>query len=130
MEESHASSSGWHKLVEGYPWFEGEGAYPLPAYSEFMPPPRLGITPTGELQPDLFSENDPYGWHISEIEEFYQLRPGTSILEKLLYRSWSRMPAGGWAGFFPASPSFICVVFVEGKIMGSQAMATLPVLNL
>ncbi|MGE5262183.1 MAG: M28 family metallopeptidase [Acidobacteriota bacterium] len=67
---------GWRKLVEGYPWFRGDGNYSLPAYSEFMPPPRLGQTPYGTLDLPLFSEDDPFGWHISEIEEEYELKPG------------------------------------------------------
>jgi hypothetical protein len=31
--------NGWKRLLEGYPWFDREGAYPIPAYSEFMPSP-------------------------------------------------------------------------------------------
>jgi hypothetical protein len=30
-------TKGWKKLLTGYPWFNCEGCYPLPAYSEFMP---------------------------------------------------------------------------------------------
>ena len=67
---------GWHKLVDGYPWFEGDGRYPLPAYSEFMPPPRLGRTPYGDIDPALFSAEDPYGWYVSEREEEFELKPG------------------------------------------------------
>lgn len=33
---------GWHQLLDGAPWFEKEGAYPIAAYSEFIPPPRRG----------------------------------------------------------------------------------------
>ena len=32
---------------QAFPWFEGEGNYPIPAYSEFMPPPRVGRKPYG-----------------------------------------------------------------------------------
>jgi hypothetical protein len=67
---------GWHNLLDGYPWFFGKGQYPLPAYSEFMPPPRLGRTPYGAIDLLLFSEDDPYGWHVSEIEEEYEIKPG------------------------------------------------------
>jgi hypothetical protein len=35
-------TSGWQQLVAGWPRFRGEGSYPLPAYSEFLPPPQLG----------------------------------------------------------------------------------------
>ncbi|MCL4510873.1 MAG: M28 family peptidase [Bacteroidetes bacterium] len=66
---------GWKRLIAGHPWFEGAGNYPLPAYSEFMPPPRLGRSPFGSMD-TLFTDEDPYGWHVSEIEQEYELNPG------------------------------------------------------
>jgi len=70
------TSIGWHKLVEGYPWFSGQGNYPLPAYSEYMPSPRLGKRAYGEVDFSLFIDNDPFGWTVSEIEEAYEIQPG------------------------------------------------------
>jgi len=67
---------GWRALTDGFPWFEGPGRFPLPAYSEFMPPPRLGLTPYGGLDATLFAENDPYGWRVQEVDEVHQLLPG------------------------------------------------------
>jgi hypothetical protein len=67
---------GWHRLVEGYPWYNRAGSYPLPAYSEFMPAPQLGQMPAGAIDDALFSEADPFGWAISEMEEEFQLKPG------------------------------------------------------
>ncbi len=86
---SPAAGDGWSRLLEGYPWFEGEGRYPIPAYSEFMPPPRLGCAPYGGTDPWLFSASDPYGWQISAMEEEYELKPGMEhiarqVLEQLL----------------------------------------------
>jgi hypothetical protein len=69
-------SYGWQKMVEDYPWFDCKGCYPLPAYSEFMPPPRVGRKPLGEIDTIIFSDNDLFGWHITEMEEEYELRPG------------------------------------------------------
>ncbi len=66
----------WEQLLDGYPWFAGEGRFPLPAYSEFMPPPRLGRSSYGGLDPLTFVTQDPFGWRVSEIEEEYELRPG------------------------------------------------------
>jgi hypothetical protein len=88
-ENFPASEDGWHKLMEGYPWFDREGQYPIPAYSEFMPPPRLGRTPYGGINTSLFTENDLYGWQISELEEEYELKPGLDhiarqVMEQLL----------------------------------------------
>ena len=55
---------GWRKLVAGFPWYEGEGRFPLPAYSEFMPSPRIGMSAYGELDSQLFADDDPWGWRI------------------------------------------------------------------
>src|SRR5512136_2777693 len=66
---------GWMSLLAGY----GEtrpASFPLPAYSEFMPPPRLGRKPYGEPDLDLFAQDDPLGWRIGETEQEWELRPG------------------------------------------------------
>ena len=70
------SAVGWRKLVDGFPWFEGEGRFPLPAYSEFMPAPRIGMSVSGDLDSQLFRHDDPWGFRIPEIEEAHELRPG------------------------------------------------------
>ena len=80
---------GWKEIVKGYPWFVGNGCYPIPAYSEFMPPPRLGRRPYGAMDTGLFSEDDPFGWCVPEIEEEYELKPGLEniaqhVLKQLL----------------------------------------------
>ncbi len=67
---------GWHELLDGYPWFRGAGNYPLRAYSEFMPPPRVGRKPCGEIDRTIFRDDDPFGWHITAEEEANELRPG------------------------------------------------------
>ncbi len=73
---SGRSLHGWRALTDGFPWFEGPGRFPLPAYSEFMPPPRLGLTPYGGFDATLFAENDPYGWRVQEVDEVHQILPG------------------------------------------------------
>ncbi len=73
---ANKESCGWQKMLEGYPWFNCDGCYPLAAYSEFMPSPLVGRKPMGEIDRMLFSDDDLFGWHITEIEEEYELRPG------------------------------------------------------
>jgi hypothetical protein len=68
--------AGWHALLDGSPLAEADGSYPLAAYSEFMPAPRVGRTPLGATDHSLFAEDDPYGWKVSELEEQYELQPG------------------------------------------------------
>jgi hypothetical protein len=71
---------GWKQLVDGWPWFQGEGRYPIAAYSEFMPPPRLVKKPYGGADLTQFAEDDPWGWPVTEYEEVLNLRSG---LEKI-----------------------------------------------
>jgi len=74
MEEKPAV--GWQKFLTGYPWFRCKGCYPITAYSEYMPPPRLGYKPYGRPDHRILPEDDLFGWNISEMEEEYELRPG------------------------------------------------------
>jgi hypothetical protein len=74
MEEN--TPIGWQKLLTGYPWFRCNGCYPITAYSEFMPPPLLGYKPYGKPDHLILSEDDPFGWKITEMEEEYELKPG------------------------------------------------------
>ncbi|HWB14187.1 MAG TPA: M28 family peptidase [Pirellulales bacterium] len=79
---------GWKKLVAGHPWFTGEGHYPIPAYSEFMPPPRLGQKAYGRrVDRQLFDEADPWGWQITEYEQAWQLAPGLQHLGEHLLKA-------------------------------------------
>ena len=69
---------GWQKLIPKDDLYRGEGSFRLEAYSEFMPPPRVGWKPYGGRGPDpeLFSPDDPFGWHVGEFEEAIELRAG------------------------------------------------------
>ncbi len=66
---------GWKQLIETCA-FRGQGQYPISAYSEFMPPVRLGCRPYGGKLDGIFSEDDPVGFPITEFEEAFELRPG------------------------------------------------------
>ena len=59
-------AQGWMRLVARANSFRGNGRYSIPAYSEFMPAPRLLRKPYGETVATTFAENDPWGWPISE----------------------------------------------------------------
>lgn len=86
--------NGWRELVQGHPWFAGEGSYPIPAYSEFMPAPRVGRTAYGDVDPLLFSKDDPYGWRVSEIEEQFELQPGLESIAKQVLEQLSKLGTG------------------------------------
>ncbi len=93
---------GWKELLEGYPWFSGEGKYPISAYSEFMPPPRLGRRPYGAMDLGPFSDDSPFGWAVTEIEEEYELKPGLDVVAehvlKQLVQLGENQPASAIAG--------------------------------
>ncbi len=91
---SPADGGGWKRVIEGFPWFAGEGRYPIPAYSEFMPPPRLGRSPFGDIDLSLFSEEDPCGWGVSEMEEEYELRPGLENIAKQIMEQLLKLGRG------------------------------------
>jgi hypothetical protein len=86
---------GWAKFRKGFPWYNAEKKYPLPAYSEFMPPLRTAINPSdGSLYPWFFRDDDPYGWQILEIEEEYQLRPGLENIGGQILRHLFQLGTG------------------------------------
>jgi len=79
------TEAGWKQLLDGWPWFQGEGSYPILPNSEFMPPVRLVRKPYGGWDLCLLSEEDPWGWPITEYEEELRLQPGLHrIAEQIL----------------------------------------------
>src|SRR5215470_14767684 len=90
---------GWHVLLEGWPWFRGVGGYPISAYSEFMPPPRLGRTAYGNADALLLRDDDPWGWPVTEYEEALELAPGLArmaqpLLERMVHLAEGRPTHG------------------------------------
>lgn len=69
---------GWSKLIPTEEAFQGTGAFRIEAYSEFMPPPRVGWKPYGPvpITSYVFSEDDPHGWKVHEFDEALELQPG------------------------------------------------------
>jgi hypothetical protein len=86
--------SGWKKLIAGYPWFRCNDCYPIPAYSEFMPPPHLGYKPYGKPDSRILRDDDPFGWRITEIEEEYELRPGIEHIGQQIMKNIIKLGKG------------------------------------
>jgi hypothetical protein len=87
-------TAGWKPLLDDHAWYHGDGHYPIGAYSEFMPPPRLGRKPYGARDPVLFTEDDPYGWHVTEYEEALELRPGLEDIARQVVGALARLGRG------------------------------------
>ena len=92
MEEK--TPAGWKKLISGYPWFRCNGCYPISAYSEFMPPPRLAYKPYGKPDSRILSENDLFGWNITEMEEEYELKPGIEHIGQQIMKNIIKLGKG------------------------------------
>jgi hypothetical protein len=78
MDMHNDPRAGWKDLLPPASYCRGPGRYPIDAYSEFMPPPRLGWKPYGGEPPDpqLLDPDNPRGWHVPEYEEANELQPG------------------------------------------------------
>jgi len=88
-------AAGWKQLLPPGPWCRRPGAYPIPAYSEFMPPPRLGRRAYGGARDAvLFAEDDPWGWRVTEYEETFELRPGLVHVAGQLLHTLQRLGRG------------------------------------
>jgi hypothetical protein len=93
------SGPGWKRILNDWPWFAGAGEYAISAYSEFMPPPRLGRRAYGSEDLLLFRPDDPWGWHVNEYEQGFELSPGLSaitqlFLEKIVHLAHGRSEHG------------------------------------
>lgn len=80
---------GWSILLSQARAARGRLPYALRAYSEFMPPPYVGVKPYGEPDPFTVPEGDDHGWNISEYEWAQELRPGieriaTHVLDQIV----------------------------------------------
>jgi hypothetical protein len=86
---------GWKSLFGDWSWVRGEGNFPIAAYSEFMPAPRIGQKPYGNW--DLhapFAESDPFGWRITADEESRELAPGMASIARQLIESMTALVTG------------------------------------
>ena len=68
---------GWRSLIPACSQYSAQGGFPIAAYSEFMPPPRIGKKPYGSFELDCpLQEGDPWGWYLSSGEVEHELMPG------------------------------------------------------
>lgn len=89
-------NNGWERLIPNSTYLRGEGAYPIEAYSEFVPAPRIGWKPygDGEFDPVVFDPLDPYGWRVSEYEEAREIQPGLPLVAHQVIAELGRLLDG------------------------------------
>src|SRR6266704_1136708 len=59
--ECTMTKRGWKQMLDGWPWYSGEGNFQIFPNSEFMPPVRLGRKPYGTWDTLPLQEDDPWG---------------------------------------------------------------------
>ena len=126
-------STGWHKLIPSNDWCRGPGKYPIEAYSEFMPPPRIGWKPYGNRAPDpeVFARDDPFGWHVSEFEECLELRTGLQQIGRQVIGKLSRLLDGNPDTGLPTcdlihNPYWPAELAAEPKLPHERCVTLLP----
>ena len=72
----------------------GEGNFRIAAYSEYVPPPRLGCWPYRSADPVPFAKTDPFGWNVTEYEEDYELSPGLEEIGHQLVKAFVNLGRG------------------------------------
>jgi hypothetical protein len=86
---------GWQTLFDDWSWVRGEGKFPIAAYSEFMPPPRIGQKPYGSWDIEKpFSSDDPFGWRVTAVEQQKELTPGFERIGRQLVDSVVALATG------------------------------------
>ena len=78
--------------------FVGQGRFPVPAYSEFMPPPFVGIKPFTAPDPANAPGStivcDERGLAIDEYEQEHELRPGLAKIANHLVDELGKLTSG------------------------------------
>ena len=72
----------------------GQGKFPITAYSEFMPAPRIGMKPYGTWTLPHLSESAPGRWLVTAREEAHFLRPGLANIGTQLINDLVAVAAG------------------------------------
>jgi len=78
--------------------FLGPGRFPVPAYSEFMPPPFVGLKPFTACDAGGAADNtsvcDEHGVAVDEYEQEHELRPGLAKIASHLVLELRKLAAG------------------------------------
>jgi hypothetical protein len=88
--------AGWSNLIPKDGWCHGSDAFHIDAYSEYVPPPRVGWKPYGPVPVNRYvvSPDDPFGWQVHEFDEALELQPGLHQIAKQLMTRLKRLQDG------------------------------------
>jgi hypothetical protein len=85
--------AGWPVLIPRADAFQGSDTFRIDAYSEYVPPPRVGWKPYGPVPVSryVFAPDDPFGWQVHEFDEALELQPGLHQIAKQLMTHLERL---------------------------------------
>jgi len=88
--------AGWSKLIPADDALHGDETFRIAAYSEYVPPPRVGWKPYGPVPVNAytFSPDDPNGWMVHEFDEALELQPGLHRIARQLLTRLKRLQDG------------------------------------
>jgi len=127
---------GWEKLLTDLPKYGAKARFPIAAYSEFMPPPRIGWrpydtnhpaqTPRGTsrrteaaLSPAPRDPQNPLAWLVSEREQTSELQPGMEIIARQVLSALQRLDRN-------QSAEGISRAILQGNAYWPEELAALP----
>src|SRR5262245_18739079 len=90
------ASAGWSRLIPRKVGVRDLRSFRIDAYSEYMPPPRVGWKPYGPtpINNQLFDSDDRFGWKVHEFDETLELQPGLEQIAKQLLTRLKRLQDG------------------------------------
>src|SRR5688572_11045405 len=86
--------SAWKRMLADKDWCRGRGAFPLPAYSEWMPPVWVAQKPYPHLNEVPSPQVGEHGWAVSEYEQGQEVAPGLEFLARGLLAEMVRLGGG------------------------------------
>ncbi len=87
--------SAWKRLLTDRDWCRGRGHFPLPAYSEMLPPPWLGPKPyDGQVAGLPPPRADDFGWNVSEYQQGLELGPALDHVAGIVLAEMMRLGRG------------------------------------
>ncbi len=110
---------GWQRLLTDLPRDRRDFNFSIPAYSEFMPSPRIGWRPYDADHPAPRDPGNPYAWLVSEREQTSELRPGMEIVAQQVLSALQRLDRN-------QSTEGVSKTMVQGNQYWPEELAALP----
>jgi hypothetical protein len=129
---------GWIQIeAEAQALLRGAGvAFPLPAYSEFMPAPWIGLKPYGPSRAHASATHgasDDLGLDVTEYEQAHDLEPGLPVLAERILHELERLSHGKPHALSqallhgnPAWPAALADAAAAGRLSEEAIVTLLP----